>query len=174
MSLSASRPTLYVSESLESQRVTALFAEKGSPVPVVYLDHEVEKLLNAADVGGRYPVLVDRGLVVFGSPLDEYIHERWPGPQLLPIDPIHRAQARMLENWVREWYDADGFAKTKHLREVESVFDANNKFFFGPQVSVVDVALIPLLRSFPYKPLSPAFGRYIERLKLLGSYRAAA
>lgn len=174
MSVLTSKPTLYATDTLESKRVRAMLGEKGKPIEVVRVTDEIKEALDEINAEGVYPLLVDRGLVAYGHALEEFIHERWPGPQLLPLDPLQRAQARMLAELIRSWYGLDGFAKMKHLREVESAFEPTHRFFFGPQVSVVDIALIPLLHDFPFRPLSQHFAQYIERLQSLDAYREAA
>ena len=159
------RPTLYVKSTLEGARVRNLLVAKGLPAEVVEITcPEQEDALAEINAEGVYPVLVDRELVVYGPALDEYVHERWPGPQLMPQEPIARAQARMLALWVKGWYGRSRQEQLAHLRGVEAVFQPGNKYFFGDQPTVVDIALAPLLTSGDFEPATTIFARYISRL----------
>jgi len=159
------RPTLYVKSTLEDARLRALLEVKGAPAEVIEVTTPAQEIaLAELNTERVYPVLIDRELVVYGSALDEYINERWPGPSLVPQEPIHRAQARMLVEWVKQWYRLPQHQQHAHLRSVEEVFQRGNKFFFGEQVTIVDVALAPLLASDDYEPTTTSFADYMARL----------
>lgn len=168
------RPTLYVKSTFEDARVTALLQAKGSPAEVIVVSTpEQEIALAEINTDQIYPLLIDRDLVVYGVALDEYVHERWPGPQLIPHEPINRAQARMLTEWIKQWYTKPQAERHSHLNSVEAVFKNGNKFFFGDQFTIVDIALLPLLSDGEYDPSSVSFANYIERLSS-DQLRAAA
>lgn len=172
---SASRPALYVKATREDTRLRALFAEKGNPVDITVISSpEQEIALSEVNVDNVYPVLVDRHLILYGSALDEYVHERWPGPQLLPTDPTHRAYARMLEGYIRRWYSLPEPEVTKYLTGVEKLYDAKNTYFLGRLITVVDIALLPLVCNDAYDPETVAFADYIDRLCNAAAMRQAA
>jgi glutathione S-transferase len=53
------------------------------------------------------PALVDDGHAVAGStPILLYLEERFPEPQLLPVDPVDRAECLMLMDWADEAFMA--------------------------------------------------------------------
>ena len=55
---------------------------------------------------GEVPILVERDLTLYESNIiNEYIDERFPHPQLMPVDPISRSKVRLgLLNFDRELY----------------------------------------------------------------------
>lgn len=170
-----SRPTLYVKQSLEDQRLRALLAEKGDPIEIVEVNSAQHELnLLDVNVDRVYPVLIERTLVAYGTPLDEYIHERWPGPQLLPLDPYRRAQARMLEGMIKKWYGLQSFELCDRIADVEKVFDPTHNYFFGSQFSIVDVALLPLFKLDVYDPATAAFSDYMDRVCCVVTRKARA
>lgn len=165
MPIRAIRPTLYVKRTLEDERVRALLFEKDSSIRVEVVDDpEQEASLAEINTENVYPILIDRNLAIYGRPLDEFIHERWPCPQLLPDEPKQRAYARMLEQWICSWYSKPPAERLASLREVEHSFRRDHRYFFGHQLSIVDVALRPLLRVDDYDPATPHFADYIDRL----------
>lgn len=175
MGIWTAKPTLYTKPGLESERVRALLAEKGSPVEVVEVTTAAqEEALSEVNVDGVFPILIDKGLVAYGHALDEYIHERWPGPQLIPTTPMQRAHARMLAGWIKEWYGLNSSEQNDRLLEVEHSYDASNRWFLGTTLSIVDIALMPLLFRRTYAPVTLGFSQYIERLMGQDAFKAAA
>lgn len=169
------RPTLYVKRTLEDERVRALLHEKGDPIEVIFVDEpEQEIALADVNVDQTYPVLVERTLVAYGTALDEYIHERWLGPQLLPHEPFRRAQARMLEGMIKRWYSLPSFELCDRIAEVEKVYEPSHLYFFGEQYTIVDVALLPLFKLDVYDPHTAAFADYMDRVSCAVKRRTRA
>ncbi|HAC35049.1 MAG TPA: stringent starvation protein A, partial [Gammaproteobacteria bacterium] len=90
-------------------RIRIVANEKDINMEVAWVDEfdlpaEVLELNPANDV----PVLVDRDLVLYHSAvIMEYLDERFPHPPLMPIDPVTRAQARLMLNRIeRDWYSS--------------------------------------------------------------------
>ena len=122
-----------------------------------------------------YPVLIDKNLLCHGAALEEMLHERYPAPTLLPCDPVRRAQHRMLANQVRSWYPLNSTELTERLREVVAAYDGTTEFFISDHISIVDIALAPLLWRVPWQVLDVAhgtpFAAYRERLIVRPSFQ---
>lgn len=139
--------------------------EKGVTADIEYfsINAPPEDLLELNPYGTA-PTLVDRDLVLYDSRIImEYLDERFPHPPLHPMDPVSRAQARMLVRRIdQDWYsllveiENSGEKKAakakKMLREslISSipVFEAK-PYFMGDEFSLVDCALGPLLWRLP-------------------------
>ena len=52
------------------------------------------------------PTLVDRDLVLYdASVINDYLDERYPHPPLMPVDPVSRAQLRLVHHRIlKDWY----------------------------------------------------------------------
>ena len=109
------------------------------------------------------PTLFDRGMVLYDlSVIMEYLDERFPFPPLLPVDPIEKAEKRLLiyrftraENC---WYQlvntiltgntkaADAARKSLHgsLIELLPLF-SHKPFFKSETMTLVDVCIAPIL-----------------------------
>ena len=109
------------------------------------------------------PTLFDRGMVLYDlSVVLEYLDERFPFPPLLPVDPIEKAEKRLLlYRFTRAkgcWYelvetvlngnkkDADLARKTLNgsLIELLPLF-AHKPYFKSDSMTLVDVCLAPIL-----------------------------
>ncbi len=104
----------------------------------------------------------------------EYIDERFPHPQLMPIEPAEKARLRMMMSHMdRELFDHVRFldsnlnikdTKTKKevdkarkkicesLDSIANVFSVNKKaeFLFGHSFSLLDAAVLPLIWRLEY------------------------
>jgi RNA polymerase-associated protein len=131
--------------------------------------------LLAVNTSHVYPVLIDKNLLCHGAALEEMLHERYPAPMLLPADPIRRAQHRMLANQVRSWYSLTAAELAERLREVVAAYDGTTEFFLADHLTVVDIALAPLLWCVPWQILEVAdgtpFSVYRERLIFRPSFQ---
>ena len=109
------------------------------------------------------PTLFDRGMVLYDlSVIMEYLDERFPFPPLLPVDPIEKAEKRLLlYRFTRSkgcWYelvdtilngnkkDADAARKTLNggLIELLPLF-AHKPYFTSDSMTLVDACLAPIL-----------------------------
>lgn len=141
---------------------------------------------------GDLPVLVDRGRVLYNSAIImEYLDERFPHPPLMPVDPINRAQARlMLWRIDRDWFSlhrtltepdkkSDVAGARKVLRDgltaIAPLFQ-QHEFVFGEGPTLVDCALAVLLWRLPVygielpAPARPLL-RYAERMFARPAFR---
>jgi len=135
--------------------------EKGIGADVISIDpSEPPEDIMELSPYGRAPVMVDRDLVLYDSRIImEYLDERFPHPPLHRMDPVSRAQARMLVHRVdRDWYslvdeiETGGEKKAararRQLREALTasapIFEAK-PYFMSEEFSLVDCCLAPLL-----------------------------
>jgi RNA polymerase-associated protein len=168
-----------------SQRCRIVLHEKGMDFQIidVDVDHKPEDLA-VINPYNRTPVLVERDLVLYESNIiNEYIDERFPHPQLMPADPVARARARLFLHQVEK----DIFSHIEQLekgteRQREKarahVSDAlsqiapmfvKQKYWFGDEFSMLDVAISPLMWRLDHygislpKQAAPLM-KYAERL----------
>lgn len=146
-------PQLYIRTGLEGTRARFLVAAK---------DINAEVFTMPEEEIGVFPMLVDKDVAVSGRVMDEYIHERWPGPCLLTGDPAFRARLRTLESSVIGWYSE--IRQAEFLRTAADALDPNTPFFCGIQLSVVDIALAPLLEAVPLGHFARSFQVYGSRI----------
>ena len=139
--------TLYsASQELESHAVRFVMAHKSIERDVLELkfDEMPEEILELNPTQSL-PTLFDRGMVLYDlSVIMEYLDERFPFPPLLPVDPIEKAEKRLL---IYRFTRADGcwyeLAKAI-LRDNKKSADAARKTLNGN--------LIELLPLFSHKP----------------------
>ncbi len=158
--------TLYSSpQELESHVIRFIMAEKSIEREVVNLkDNEEmpEEILELNPIQVM-PTLFDRGMVLYDlSVIMEYLDERFPFPPLLPVDPIEKAEKRLLiYRFTRApgcWFElvnaiengskkaADEARKTlkSNLIELTPLF-AFQPYFKAEEMGAVDACLAPLL-----------------------------
>ncbi|OHX36804.1 stringent starvation protein A [Methylomonas sp. LWB] len=135
--------------------------EKGVPADIEYFDptDPPEDLLEL-NPNGNAPTFVERDLVLYDARIImEYLDERFPHPALHQMDPVSRANARMLIKRIdQDWYqmleeaqlqgDKRAAKAKKVLREsllaAAPVFDATT-YFMGEDYSLIDCAMAPFL-----------------------------
>lgn len=150
-----------------SHRTRIAIAEKGIPVDIIDVEpgRLPEDLLDLNPYHS-VPTLVDRDLVLYDSRvIMEYVDERFPHPPLMPVDPVSRAQSRlMLHRLERDWYSAadaidslsdarERVAPRKLLREtilqVADLFKVK-PYFLSNEFSMVDATIAPILWRLPH------------------------
>lgn len=159
---------LYSGEtSLDSHRVRFVLAEKGINVDIVNVSVDESAAADLAELNpyNESPTLVDRDLVLYDAGvINDYLDERYPHPPLMPVDPVSRAQLRLVHHRViKDWYVlARGFenvsgkeaeALAKQLKE--GIIAANELFkisdyVLSDELSLVDCTLGPLMWRLPY------------------------
>jgi len=144
-----------------SHRVRIVMAEKG-------VTHEVENV-DLSDPSEDFielspyqmlPTIADRDLTLFGSQvIMEYLDERFPHPPLMPVDPVARAQVRlMIERIDRDWslrmedieHGSEKAATRARKELTESItmlapLFAQHPYFMSDEFSLVDCSLAPIL-----------------------------
>ncbi|HHS83485.1 MAG TPA: stringent starvation protein A [Gammaproteobacteria bacterium] len=150
---------------IDSHRVRIVLAEKGINVDItdVTPDNLPEDLIDLNPYN-TVPTLVDRELVLFEpAVIVEYLDERFPHPPLMAVDPVSRAQSRLMFYRIKnDWDEAverlsAGNDKSaarirKELRDsltaIAPLF-SRQPFFLSEEYSLVDCAIAPLLWRLP-------------------------
>jgi RNA polymerase-associated protein len=159
---------LYSSEtSLDCHRVRFVLAEKGINVDIVNVSEDESAAADLAELNpyNEAPTLVDRDLVLYDAGvINDYLDERYPHPPLMPVDPVSRAQLRLVHHRIiKDWYvlareleTATGKAAEQAARQLkESIIAANELFkmsdyVLSDELSLVDCTLGPLLWRLPH------------------------
>lgn len=139
--------------------------EKGVPAEVEFFDpNDPPEDLLELNPNGNAPTFVERDLVLYDARIImEYLDERFPHPALHQMDPVSRANARMLIKRIdQEWYpllddvlvngDKKAAKSKKMLREslmaAAPVFEATT-YFMSEEYSLIDCAMAPFLWRLP-------------------------
>ena len=157
--------TLYsASQELESHTVRFIMAHKSIEREVLELKfNEIPEEVLELNPCQTLPTLFDRGMVLYDlSVIMEYLDERFPFPPLLPVDPIEKAEKRLLiYRFTRSngcWYSlvdlilngnkkaADEARKTLHgnLIELLPLF-SHMPYFKSETMTLVDMCIAPIL-----------------------------
>ena len=187
--------TLFSGDSdVYSHRVRIVLAEKGINVDIVPVDagNLPEDLIDLNPYN-TVPTLVDRDLVLYSSQvIMEYLDERFPHPPLMPVDPVSRANNRLMLHRIEQdlysLYDIvmnggeKAVAKAKkeirdNLVMVSPIFE-QKPYFLSDEFSLVDCALVPMLWRLPSlnivlpKQAAPLLS-YAERIFARESFQAS-
>ncbi|AEF99116.1 Glutathione S-transferase domain protein [Methylomonas methanica MC09] len=139
--------------------------EKGVPADIEFFDpNEPPEDLLEMNPNGNSPTFVERDLVLYDARIImEYLDERFPHPALHQMDPVSRANARMLIKRIdQDWYplleeiqingDKKAVKAKKMLKEslmaAAPVFEAN-PYFMSEEYSLIDCAMAPFLWRLP-------------------------
>lgn len=157
--------TLYASaEEMESHAVRFIMAEKNIEREVINLKvNQIPEEILELNPCQSLPTLFDRGMVLYDlSVITEYLDERFPFPPLLPVDPIEKAEKRLLIfRFTRSagcWYELADTIQTgskKEANEARKILSSNlieliplfayQPYFKSNDMTIVDVCLAPLL-----------------------------
>ena len=130
------------------------------------------------------PTLIERDLVLYDARIImEYLDERFPHPPLHEMDPVSRANARMLIKRIdQDWYRLldeilnSGEKKSARAKKMlkENLISAipafeARPFFMSEDFSLIDCALAPLLWRLPslgidLASLGEALNTYAQRV----------
>ncbi len=157
--------TLYsASQGLESHAVRFIMAHKSieRDVHEVGFDELPEEIIDLNPCQ-TLPTLFDRGMVLYDlGVVIEYLDERFPFPPLLPVDPIEKAEKRLLiYRFTRSpdcWYElvdvilngkkkeAEAARKTLsgNLTELIPLF-SHKPFFKSDTMTLIDACLAPIM-----------------------------
>jgi RNA polymerase-associated protein len=159
---------LYSSEtSLDCHRVRFVLAEKGINVDIVNVSIDESAAADLAELNpyNEAPTLVDRDLVLYDAGvINDYLDERYPHPPLMPVDPVSRAQLRLVHHRViKDWYvlarefeNVSGKAAETLAKQLKEGIIAANELFqmseyvLSDELSLVDCTLGPLMWRLPY------------------------
>ena len=143
-------------------RTRLVLAEKHIQAELVMVrDHEAPEDLANLNPYNSTPTLVDRDLTLYDSRvIIDYLDERFPHPPLMPVDPVSRAQFRlMLYRIERDWYqmlvdihNAKDKRAANKVRKIltESLVNSAEmftikKFFMSDEYTLVDATILPVL-----------------------------
>jgi RNA polymerase-associated protein len=149
---------------MESHAVRFIMAEKNIEREVLNLkiDQMPEEILELNPCQ-TLPTLFDRGMVLYDlSVITEYLDERFPFPPLLPVDPIEKAEKRLLIfRFTRStgcWYELVNTIQTgskKEANEARKILSSSlieliplfayQPYFKSDDMTIVDACLAPLL-----------------------------
>lgn len=139
--------------------------EKGVPAEIEFFDpNDPPEDLLELNPNGNSPTFVERDLVLYDARIImEYLDERFPHPALHQMDPVSRANARMLIKRIdQDWYpmleevllqgDKKAAKAKKMLREslmaAAPVFEAT-PYFMSEEYSLIDCVMAPFLWRLP-------------------------
>ena len=146
-----------------SQRCRFVLYEKGMDFEVKDVDiFNKPEDLAVMNPYNQVPVLVERDLILHESNIiNEYIDERFPHPQLMPVDPVTRGRGRLvLYRMERELFshvqtlETSESSSKEQAKAREAISQGltvlapafvKNKFILDDDFSMIDVALSPLL-----------------------------
>ena len=154
---------LYSGEtSLDCHRVRFVLAEKGINVDIVNVSVDESAAADLAELNpyNRSPTLVDRDLVLYDAGvINDYLDERYPHPPLMPVDPVSRAQLRLVHfRVIKDWYSlayeierSTGKKAEQAAKQLKEGIVAANELFkvsdyiLSDELSLVDCTLGPLM-----------------------------
>jgi RNA polymerase-associated protein len=182
-------------ECIQCHRVRFVLAEKGINVEIVDVDKDSSAAADLAELNpyNETPTLVDRDLVLYDAGvINEYLDERYPHPPLMPVDPVSRAQLRLVHHRVlRDWYPlvyelmgATARKADKPRKQLkESIIAANDlfkhsEFLLSDELTLVDCTLAPLFWRLPVYGINlgkpgASVQAYIQRLISRKSFKAS-
>ncbi len=139
--------------------------EKGITADIEYYDPaEPPEDLLELNPNGTSPTLVERDLVLYDSRIImEYLDERFPHPPLHQMDPVSRANTRMIIKRIdQDWYQLldeilhSGEKKSARAKKMlrESLMAAtpifnSQPYFMSDEFALIDCVMAPLLWRLP-------------------------
>lgn len=155
------RPTIVADYTPTSLLVHWLVLEKECPLDVV-LESPIR-----GEIQVKAPYYEDGDILIYDLPtLVQFLQERYPGEQLLPPDPVSRAQIRQACTLISE-PDVDIFS------EVEEILDTGSKYLAGREFTLLDIYTGVWL-SENYTPDNSSVRSYWERISTRSAYMEAA
>jgi RNA polymerase-associated protein len=177
-----------------SHAVRLVLQEKAIASEIEYYDPDnVPEELLELNPTGVSPTLVERDLVLYDSRIImEYLDERFPHPPLHQMDPVSRANARMLIKRIdQDWYplleellingDKKNGKTKKQLREsllAATPIFSDRPFFMSEEFSLIDCALAPLLWRLPsvgidLSAMHSAIANYAQRVFSRSAFKSS-
>jgi glutathione S-transferase len=153
-----------------AHRSRLVLAEKQLDFELLEIDLQNKpKWFNSVSVYGKVPALEHDGeRIVESAVVNEYLEEAFPEPALLPRAPAARAQARIwvdyantrfVPAWTQLLRGATELERSAARRELTAALQfmeaglerhsGSGPFWFGRQLSLVDVAFYPWFERWP-------------------------
>lgn len=149
--------------------------------------------VSALNPYGTSPILIDRDLVLFDANIIiNYFDERFLHPPLMPIDPSHRAQTRLMlhridKDWFSLWPALIGTEKSKINKARKTIQEdltvlgplfEESPYFMSDEFSLLDCYLAPLLWRLPTLGIklpvkAKAVEDYAQRIFARDSFQAS-
>ena len=121
--------------------------EKGCEFEIQDIDMFQPIDVSSLNPYGEVPILRERELTLYQAEvINMYIDDRFPHPQLMPPDPMHRARVRILENRTlsEEMHDNARHKLHDQLSVIGSRL-TNGMYLLGEEFSLLDIMLAPVL-----------------------------
>lgn len=155
------KPTIVVDYTAESFLIHWLVLEKECPLEI-----QEQGITNPLDPL-KAPYYLDGDVLIYDLPtLIQFLQERYPGEQLMPPDPVARAQVRQACTLIGA-PDVDTFA------EVEACLDTGSKYIAGDQFTLLDI-YVGVWLSSNYTPDSSSVRLYWNRIINRPAYKEAS
>lgn len=121
---------IYVApDDMDSALIRWLLFEKEAPIKVTYVPKQGPYLF-----GKPPPFYLDGDVIIYEHyALVQFLQERFPSEQLMPLDPIPKAQMRQVCREIRE---ADAI---DILPQIESVLRSGHPYMTGSKFTIVDL-----------------------------------
>ena len=168
--------------------------EKGIAADIEYYDlTDPPEDLIELNPNGTSPTLIERDLVLYDSRIImEYLDERFPHPPLHQMDPVSRANTRMIIKRIdQDWYlmldeilhsgEKKSARAKKMLKEslaaATPIFNSQ-PYFMSDEFALIDCVMAPLLWRLPsigieLNSVSDEMTRYAHRLFSRKAFKAS-
>lgn len=148
------KPALVIDYSDDSLIMHWLVLEKDCP-----LDVRAQELTDTV----KAPYYIDGDILIYDHwTLVQFLQERYPGEQLMPAEPVSRAQVRQACTLMSE-PDVDVF------REVEAIMDTGSDYMTGREFTLLDIYVGAWLAD-NYKFDSSSVRSYWEKISSRPAY----
>ena len=156
------KPALIVDHLPESLLMHWLVLEKECPLDIsVYPPPGAEMI--------RAPYYSDGDVLIYDHQvLVQFLQERYPGEQLLPLDPVSRAQIRQACELIRRPDDID------LMEEIVKVMETGTKYMAGKEFSLLDIYVGSWMhKNYNKLGVSAAVVSYWRRIASRAAFRIA-
>lgn len=120
------KPTITVDLSLNSLLIHWLVLEKDCPLDVIGAVANSEPMVKCPFYQDGDVLIYDQAVLV------QFLQERYPGEQLLPVDPVTRAQIRQACTIVND-------PSSNMIREICEVLSSRSKYMAGDKFTLLDI-----------------------------------
>ena len=181
--------------SIQCHRVRFVLAEKSINVDIINVNENESAAADLAELNpyNETPTLVDRDLLLHDAGvINDYLDERYPHPPLMPVDPVSRAQLRLVHHRIlRDWFplaeeieNNSGRKADKAKQQLKEAIVAANDLFkqadylISDELSLVDCTLGPLFWRLPVYGIDLGKGgasvqAYVQRVFSRPSFKAS-
>lgn len=171
----------------QSHRIRIVLAAKEVQCRITFTDdpeHMADMVLLNPE--GTTPTFHDRGMtLVEPRIIMEYLDDRFPHPPLMPVDPIEKAQARVLlldmeERLYGQLRDLHSPGSRKRAVAHETIMaylqqtaallrqQGDSKYMCGDSITILDASLLPVLWRLESYQITPSRNDMREYTKYAG------